>query len=452
MQKRRDDIFDLIIIGSGIAGFDIALQAIKKGCKTAMVDPNDIGGVCLHTGCIPLKSILKSADVYSEAKKAGDFGVNIKGISLDFNKVMQRAKKIISDLQKTAEMSIKNGNLTIFREYASFVSERKVKVGNKIIEGRKVIIATGAKPHMPMIKGLEKTEFFLSGTIGNEKNDIFNIGKIPKTLLVLGGSHAGFDFAVLFSLLGSKVIVLEETGNILPGIDDEILEILLGEYLKDNVSVIKKSRVIEVKEENGMKKIYYSDSKGQKKSVAGDAILIATGKIPNTFEMGLEKAGIEKDERGAIKVNGNMETTCKGIYAVGDVTGTMSANMAVAGERVAFSNAMDNQGKKVDFSSIPWEMFYNPTIVGVGNTSNGVMKAMIATSSKSKIIGDYKGIIKVWYDKKTGKIQGMQAIGEETSNLLGEFSALIKFGAKINDLKEMVHPHPSLSEAIDFLR
>lgn len=450
--------FDLIIIGGGVAGLDIAFESAKKNYKTALIEPNYLGGVCLNTGCIPTKTLLRSSELYSEVKAAGDFGINVKNISVDFKKIMQRAQGIVSNSRNRAQLSLNNNNLTLFKEYASFVGEKKVKVKDKIIEGKKIIIATGSKPHIPPIPGLDKVDYFISGTQNNSKEEILNIKKIPKTLVIIGGGYIGFEFAMFFHELGSEIIILEATGKVLNAVDDEILEVLM-KSLPEDFSVITNANITQVSNEKGLKKIYYSDNKGNKKSVSGDALLVATGRTPSTFEMHPEKTNVEKDERGAIKVNEKFETSCNGVYAVGDVTGkVMFAHTARFEGKIAFSNAMENPGVPgtMDFNAVPWAMFVNPSISGVGKTETGsnvgILKAPFSRAARSEIIGDTTGLMKIWYDKKTEKILGAQMIGLDSDDLIGEFTALINCGATLKELRKIIHVHPTLSEVADFLR
>lgn len=459
MPKKRDntglksDVFDLIIVGGGVAGVEIALDSTKKNYKTALIEPNNLGGVCLNTGCIPTKTLLRSSEIYSEVKMAGEFGINVKSVEINFKKIMQRVQNIILGLRKGEQSGLNNSNLTLFKEYASFVGERKVKVGDQIIEGKKIIIATGSKPHIPSIKGINNVNYFVSGTQNDSKEEILNIKKIPKILIILGGGYIGFEYATFFHELGSEIIILEATGRVLNSVDDEILKVLMDKYMNKDFSIITEANILEIKNEKGMKKIYYENN-GEKKFVSGDALLIAAGRVPSTFEMHLEKTNVEKDDKGAIKVNDTFETTCKGIYAVGDVVGRlMFAHTAMFEGKIALSNAMENANIKMDFNAIPWAMFVDPTIAAVGNTNPkgnfGVLKAPFSRATRSEIMGNPNGLLKVWYNKKTEKILGAQMIGINSDSLIGEFSALINCNATLKDLRRVIHIHPTLSEVIN---
>ena len=450
--------FDLIVIGGGTAGTQIAFDSTKKNVKTALIEPNFMGGVCLNTGCIPTKTLLRSAELYSEIQNSSEFGISVSGASVDFAAIMQRARGIVDASRKGVELGLNNKNLTIFKDHASFVGERKIQVGEEVIEGNKIIIATGSKPHVPPIPGINEIDYFVSGTQTNSPEDILNIKNLPQTIVIIGGGYIGFEFATFFYELGSKVVILEGMDRVLGMLDSEILEILLKRYDPARFSVLTGIKISKVSAEKGIKKVIFDDNQGKQNSVSGDALLVATGRIPSSFELHPDKSGIKAGKRGEIVVGEFLETSCKGIYAVGDVTGkVMFAHTAKREGVIAMGNALGNSKvkKKFNMDAVPWAVFVNPPIAGVGQTNAkgaGILKAYFARAARSGIIGNTKGILKVWFNKKSGKILGAEMIGLDSDDLISEFSALISCGGTVENLREVIHIHPTLSEVVDSLK
>ncbi len=454
MKEGKD--FDLIIIGGGTAGVEIAFESTKLKLKTALVEPNLMGGVCLNTGCIPTKTLLFSSHLYSKIKNSEEFGITAPNIKVDFQKIMSRSKEIVDSSRKSVELGLNNPYLKIFKEHAVFTGIKKVKVGKGEITGAKIIIATGSKPHVPPIAGLQSVDYLVSGTPNNSKEDILNIKSLPKSIIIIGGGYIGFEFATFFSELGSKVTILEGTPNVLGVIDDEIREILLKKYSKENFSVLTNTQITKVTQDKGAKNVFFKNKGEKENSVSGDTLFVATGRIPSSFELHPEKSKIKVSDRKAIIVNKNLETSCKGVYAVGDVTGKfMFAHTAKREGKIALKNITAKNTEEFDTNAIPWAVFTNPPISGVGTTENksgmSVLKAYFSRTARARIIGEPDGLLKIWFNKKTKKVLGAQMIGLNSDDLIGEFSALINSKSTVDELKKIIHIHPTLSEVAENL-
>ncbi len=452
----KEDEFDLIIIGGGTAGVEIAFESTKMQLKTALVEPNFMGGICLNTGCIPTKTLLFSSHLFSEIKRSDEFGISVENAQVNFSQIMKRAKSIVDGSRKGVELGLNSQYLKIFKEHAVFTGLKKIKVGDKEIMGKKIIIATGSKPHVPPIPSLQDIDYLVSGTPNSSKEDILNLEKFPSSMIIIGGGYIGFEFATFFSELGCKITILEGMDKVLGVVDDEIREVLLKKYVNNNFSIMTSVRISKVSQEESQEKVFFTDKDGKENSVSGDIVFVATGRVPSSFELHLDKTKVEVDERAAIKVNDNLETSCKGIYAVGDVTGKfLFAHTAKREGQIALSNAFGKIKRKFNTNAIPWAAFVNPPISGVGATENksgtGILKAHFSRAARAGIIGEPEGILKVWFDKKTKKILGAQMIGANSDDLIGEFSALTNCGATVAQLKEIIHIHPTLSEVADSL-
>jgi dihydrolipoamide dehydrogenase len=453
---KKYESFDLIIIGGGTAGVEVAFESTKLKKKTALIEPNFIGGICLNTGCIPTKTLLFSSHLYSEIRRAHDFGIDVPDARADFQAIMKRAKSIVENSRKSVELGLNNQYLKIFKEHAVFTGIRKVKVGDVEILGKKVIIAAGSKPHVPPIPGLQDVDYLVGGTPNNSKEDILNLEKFPGSLIIIGGGYIGFEFATFFSELGSKVTIIEGMDKVLGVVDDEIREVLLKKYVNNNFSILTDVKISKVSQHENKVTVFFADKSGKDSSVSGDVIFIATGRVPSSFELHPDKTNVEVDEGGAIRVNANLETSCKGVYAVGDITGKFFfAHTAKREGQIALLNAFGKKSKKFSTNAIPWAAFVDPPISGVGITENktetGILKAHFSRAARAGIMGEPEGLLKIWFDEKTKKILGAQMIGPNSDDLIGEFSTLINCGGTVDNLREIIHIHPTLSEVADSL-
>ncbi|MBS3093590.1 dihydrolipoyl dehydrogenase [Candidatus Pacearchaeota archaeon] len=451
MQKEE---YDLIILGAGTGGVTIALYAASHNIKTALVDPGDLGGICLNRGCIPTKAMLHASHLHKLTGEMKQFGIEISKIEMNFQKIMKRVNEIVLQGRNSLTFNLKNKNITIIKNKGSFISQNEIKAGDKILKGKKIIICTGAKPKVPSIKGLEKVDYLLS-------DDILKINSLPKSLIIVGGGYISLEFATFFNDLGTKVYILEALDRLIGSADFEISKELEKYYVEDGVDIKTSVTISEItKQKKGVKVLYTANGKNLFQEA--EEILIATGRAANTFSLNLEIAGIEKEKNGYIKVNEFLETTDKNVYAIGDVNGkSLLAHAAKREAMIVIKNALENKKETMNFDLVPWAVFTSPPIAGIGitdveakkrNIEAGIMKAEFKRVGKSIIIGETRGLIKIIYNKKNNKLLGCFIIGDKSDELIHEFSALLTAEATIDTMKKIIHIHPTLAEIVELLR
>ncbi len=444
---------DVIIIGAGTAGLRLALQLSKQGKSVALFESGSLGGLggtCLNVGCIPTKALLHASNLYKESKDLKKFG--IKAVSgFDFKKLVERVKGMVREGQNHIRKSIKRKNLVVVRKEARFVNENTVKAGNILCSADHIIIATGAHNCIPQIKGLEKIPY-----LTNE--NVLNLRKLPKSMIMIGGGYICMEFATFFSELGCKVAILEKAPDILMMLDDDIREELKGMYTE--MVIHTNADILECRKR---KKVEVDYVVGRKRMTArGDALFIATGRAPNTEHLDVKHANIETDHFGNIIVNEKLQTTNNRVYAVGDCNGkAMFAHAAKREAAVVLHNILNEQKQEIFHDLIPWAVFTHPPIAGVGMNqrtadSKGIpyeiKKANFTRAGRAEIIGKSEGFVKVLVEKVTGKIIGAFIIGQNADDLIHEFVAVMNSASPtFETIKKTVHIHPTLSEVMEAL-
>ncbi|MDD5730701.1 MAG: dihydrolipoyl dehydrogenase [Candidatus Omnitrophica bacterium] len=425
-------MYDLAIIGSGWAGSNAALTAKAKGLKVCIIEKSLVGGTCLNRGCIPTKALIHSAKIYVSLKKAGNFGVELKGqAGLNFTAVQQRKEKVVEQLSRGMEFMLKG--IDFIKGQAEIISNKAIKVGNETIETKAILIACGSRP-------AELASFKFDGARIISSDELINIKNIPSSLLIVGGGVIGCEFASLFSDLGSNVAVVELMPQLLPGEDKEIAGKLFNIFTRKSIKVNLNTSV--KAEETG----------------AYELVLVCVGRRPDTSGLGLEKLGI-KLEKGKVEVDEFLRTNIPGIYAAGDCTGKiMLAHFAAYQGNVAAENIADPDNPvKIDSDNVPGGIFTDPEIASVGLTEEAAKaKGLPAKVNKfdflglgmARILDETQGFIKIVSHDKTGALLGAQIIGPRAVELIGVFSLAIRNKQTVAQLKNAIFPHPSISEAI----
>ncbi|MEK6916636.1 MAG: dihydrolipoyl dehydrogenase [Nanoarchaeota archaeon] len=444
--------FKVIVIGGGTAGLKTAIASSKK-TKTLLIEPGIIGGTCLNTGCIPTKAMLYASHLYALTKEMSYFGVKAKA-EINFRRLMHRVASISKEGRDHIYNGLKNNkNLVVVKAKAKFIGNKKIQAGNEAYTADNIVIATGAKNFIPPIKGLKETGYF--------DNESFLKAKIvPKSIIMIGGGYISMEYASFFKLLGVKVTVLERLPEILGIIDDDVRKVLLESHEKEGIKIITNANILEIKK--GVE-VSYNDVRNTKSKInkiRTETVFLATGRVPNT-DLDLEKSGIKTGKKGEIIVDDYLETSCTGVYAIGDCNGyPMFAHSAKRQTYVVMDNMFENR-RRMEFSLVPWATFSEPVVAGIGlnereakekNIDYGVMKAGFNRNGRAKIIEKQLGFAKVIYNKKTRKIIGSTIIGANADDIIHEIVALIYADSTIDVLKEMIHIHPTFSEVMENLK
>jgi dihydrolipoamide dehydrogenase len=424
-------MYDLTIIGAGWAGFNAALRAKELGLKVLLIEKAQVGGTCLNRGCIPTKTLIQSAKVYTLSKKSDNFGIELANIRANFPKIQERKNKIIEQLRSGMQFMLKG--IDYLNVEAHILSPQELKAGEQVIKTKFILVATGSQPQeLPGLK--------FDGKKIISSDDILNLKEIPRSLLIIGGGVIGCEFASLFANLGSQISIVELMPQLLPGIDKEVAK---------KLETIFKKRGIKVSTNTDAKTLNLNDY---------DLVLLCVGRIPQISGLGLENAGINL-ERNRICVDENLKTGVANIYAAGDCTGKiMLAHFAAYQGRIAAENiANPKNPKKADNETVPNCIFADPEIATVGLSEEEarnqgidieINKFDFLGSGMARILDEAEGFIKIISDKKTNQILGAAIIGPRATELIGILTLAISTRLKVSQIRDTIFAHPTLSESI----
>ncbi len=446
-------VYDLIVIGGGPAGYLAAERAGKEGFKVLLVEKRFIGGVCLNEGCIPSKALLYSAKLYDGVAHGEKYGVTAKELKLDHDYVIKRKNKVVRTLVGGINSSLKKNKVTVVMKEGTITGRNSdgftVKAGDDVYTGKRLLIATGSVPVVPPIPGVK--EGLESGFVLTNR-EILDLAEVPKELCIVGGGVIGLEMASYFNSAGSKVTVVEMMNKIAGPMDREISEILLKNYQKKGITFNLGCRVTEVK---AGKVVYEKD--GQSYEVPCDKVLLSIGRRAFTDGLGLETIGVEVD-RGRIITDERSRTNIAGVYAAGDVNGkSMLAHTAYRETEVALNDIL---GKKdiMRYNAIPSVIYTNPEVAAVGETeetakAKGIDFEVVKLSMmySGRYVAENEGgdgIIKILIDKKYRNVIGVHMIGNYSSEIIYGAGIMIETQMRIDDIKEIVFPHPTVCEVI----
>ena len=440
--------YDLIVLGGGPGGYVAAIKAAQMKQKVALIEKEVVGGICLNHGCIPTKAMLKSAKTYDLFKNASKYGieVNEKEIGFDLNKIIDRKDGVVKQLTNGVKFLLKKNGVEVFNGYGEALSATEVKVNNETLKTKNLIIATGGTAIVPPIPGAK--EAYEKGFAVTSR-ELLQVRKPPKHLVVVGGGVIGVEFATIFNSLGTKVTIIEMAKSIITPMDDDVINAYTKTLTDDGVEIITNAAVKNI----GTKDVTY-EKDGKSHKVETDLVLIAVGIGPNTDAV--SKLGLEMKGRG-IKVNEKMETSVKGVYAIGDVTGEhMLAHVASAEGIVAVENIL-GANKSINYNQIPAAIYGHPEIAMIGLTEReakaqgidySVTKFPLAGNGKALADGETNGFIKIIKGNELDEILGAHIFAYNAVDMIGEFGVAMKLEATNLELSETVHAHPSLSEII----
>jgi pyruvate/2-oxoglutarate dehydrogenase complex dihydrolipoamide dehydrogenase (E3) component len=439
--------YDLIVIGGGAGGLTVAAGAASLGAKVALIEKNELlGGDCLHYGCVPSKAVIKSAkEVYSAQKSAEKFGLTLSG-QPDIATAMERVKAAIADLQHhDSHERFESMGVDIFSERTGrFIGSNQIELDNgKVLKGKRFVIATGSRPFIPPIEGIEEIDYLTNETI-------FDLKQLPKRLVVIGGGAIGLEMAQSIARFGSEVTVVETSDKIF-GREDEDLIPIIQEELEKELKFAFNSMAKSVRIENG-NKVLTVEKEGETFDIEMDAILIATGRKPNTDNLGLEDIGVELD-KGNVVVNEHLQTTVPNIFAVGDTNGKYPFTHAAGMEgKLVVRNALIGIKGKISYENLPWVTYTDPEVYHLGLTekearekhgdSIKVFKVQNKEVDRFATDRDAVGLVKVITSQR-GEILGAHAVGINAGDWMQEIVFAKTEGHKIGDLSNVIHPYPT---------
>jgi dihydrolipoamide dehydrogenase len=447
--------FDVAIIGTGPGGYVAAIRAGQLGLKAAVIEKDTrFGGTCLLRGCIPTKALLRDAHLLQEIKKASQQGLfKIGEIGIDFGKIQDRKSDVVEKMAKGVDFLLRKNKVTSFKGYGTIVSPNKIAVkGNGAateVNARSIIIATGSEAKS--LPGYDIDEKSILSNVG-----ALDLNQIPKSLLIVGSGAVGVEFASIYSCFGTKVTLIEVLPSIVPLEDEEVSKELKRVFTKKGIEVHTKAKLESAKAKEGGVEVTFQTEKGEVKKVTVEKLLMATGRGPNTANIGLEKIGVTT-ERGFIKVNEYMETNVKGVYAIGDVTPSpLLAHVASHEGIVAVERIADKHPVPINYGQVPACTYCDPQVASVGLTEAKaaaagykvkVGKFPFTAIGKAKIEEASDGFVKVVADEKYGEILGVHMIGHTVTEMVAEAVAAIALEGTVEDLVHTIHAHPTLAEA-----
>ncbi len=443
--------FDVIVIGSG-SGMLVASVAVDQGLKVALVEHGKMGGTCINVGCVPSKMLIYPADVITTLKEGGKLGVNSTMNSVDFNNIMARMRELINEDSGHQALAVEaTSEMTWFKETGEFIADYTMQIGAHIISAEKIFIVSGARPALPLIKGIDKINYLTSDTV-------LQVQTPPKSILIIGGGYIGMEYGHFFASIGTKTTILQRPERVVPEEELEVSELLKKE-MDRRMEIHTGFEVAEAKQEGQTKILIARDRKdGSLHEFSAEAIMIATGRLSNADILKPEKTGVQLDDRNFIKVNEYLETSKKNIWAFGDAIGTqMFKHVANYEAGIAWHNAFHDQKAKVDFSASPHAIFTNPQVASVGlkeqeakqNHKILVGQALYKDTAMGAAMGFPEGFVKVIVEQETGKILGGHIIGPEASILIQEIiNAMVSETGTFAPIAQGMHIHPALSEVV----
>lgn len=445
--------YDLIIIGGGSAAFAAAIKASELEKKVLMInDGLPIGGTCVNIGCVPSKTLIRTAEQLHVANHPNFSSIKPGENKIDFREAIHQKTELVEELRqhKYVDVLKDDPNVTIIKSYGKLIDKNTVEADGQNISAKNILIATGSTTFVPDLPGLKEAGYLTNDTL-------YDLEEVPEHLIVIGGRYIALENAQMFTRLGSKVTVLQRSLRILPDEMPDVTE-TLKEYLEEEAVEIKTGvKIKSIEKQNGKIKIKAS-VKDEDETIEGTHLFIATGRKGNTKGFGLEESGVELHKQDFIKTNEYLQTSIPNIYSAGDVTGEYLFVYSAAYEgSLAVENMFNENKTKKDYSVFPWVIFTDPQIAGVGMDENQayenkidyeVSTIQLKDVPRSLAARNTKGFIKLIRNKKNDKLIGARILAPEGSELLMEISFAIKYGITVKELKQMFHPYLTLSEGI----
>ena len=447
--------YDLIVIGSGPGGYVAAIRASQLGMNVAVVERAELGGICLNWGCIPTKSLLKSAQVLEYARHAADYGVKVEAAEPDFAAVVARSRAVADKMSKGIQYLFKKNNITVIPGTGKLTADKKVEVTNgegekTLLEATHVILATGARsrqlPNIPQ-----------DGRCVIGYRQALTLDHRPASMIVVGSGAIGSELAYFYNAMGTKVLLVEFMPNVLPVEDEEVSKQVARSFKKAGIEVMVKSSVESVDTDGDLLKVNIKNKKGEIETHEAEIVLSAVGITPNIENIGLEELGVAT-ERGRVKVDGHYRTNVPGVYAIGDIVGGPALAHVASAEAICCVEAIAGLNPApVDYSNIPGCTYVTPEVASVGLTEAKAREAgyevkigkfPFTASGKASAAGANEGFVKLVFNASDDTLLGAHMVGMNVTEMIAEMVLARAAKVKAHDIIKAVHPHPTMSEAV----
>ncbi|MDQ0256409.1 dihydrolipoamide dehydrogenase [Evansella vedderi] len=447
--------YDVVIIGGGTGGYVAAIRASQLGLKAAVVEKGKVGGTCLHAGCIPSKALLRSAEVYSNTKRAEEFGVIAPEVGLDFSKVQSRKEEITNRLFKGIQHLLKKGKINVYEGKGSILESKNVLVETKegepiTLKSQNILIATGSRPRT--LPGLEVDEQYVMTSDG-----ALQMETLPNSIIIVGGGVIGIEWASMLVDFGVKVTVIEYADRILPTEDKDVSKEVQRLMKKKGVKIVTGAKVLPETLKKGEGISIKAEHKGKVSEFLADKLLVSVGRIPNTNGIGLENCNIAVEQM-FIKTNKNYQTSESDIYAIGDVIGGLQlAHVASHEGIIAIDHIAGKEPSPLDPLLVPKCVYSNPEVASIGLTEEEAKEKgyLVKTGKfpfraigKALVYGDTDGFVKLVVEETSDKLLGVHMVGPHVTDMITELGLAQVLNATSMDIAHTIHPHPTLAEAI----
>jgi dihydrolipoamide dehydrogenase len=479
-DNTEQQVFDLVVIGGGPGGYTAAIRAAQLGLKTALVEKERPGGVCLNWGCIPTKAMLRSAEVLETMRHSADYGVLADHIRLDYPAVVRRKERVVKTLTDGVAALLKANGVAVVNGHARFVGPSAVEVvavgdaplgpGGPLynappapdgraqarLEGRNLIVATGSTPVLLPIPGID-----LPGVVTSD--GAFLLAEVPRRIVIIGASAVGAEWATMFHAFGSDVTLVELLSNLVPAEDEDMGRALARSFTKRGIKVQTGRTVSEITQVGERRKqaaalqVTIANPDGQNpEQVEADVVLVGVGRKPNTEGLDLDRGGVATDQRGWVQVDDHLRTNVPGVHAIGDVTGTVLLAHVASHQGLIAAGVIAGHDERMDYKAVPAATFTHPEIASVGLTEAKAKEAghdvvtgrfPFTALGRAQTYGAIEGLVKVVADRRYGEVLGVHIIGPSASDLIPEAVLAMRLEATLADIADTIHAHPTLGES-----
>jgi len=440
--------YDAIVIGSGQGGNPLCQDLADRGWRVALIEKERLGGTCINTGCTPTKTMIASAQVAHYARNAGRWGVRTGPVSVDLPRIVARKDEIVRRFRSGKEEAFGGENPRLYRSHGRFVAPRRLQVADEVLEGERIFINTGTRPEIPRIEGLDRVGYLTNATL-------MELTELPEHLLVIGGGYIGLEFGQMFRRFGGRVTVIHRGEQILPREDADVAGELQKALEGEGVEFVLNARTTSAERRD--KEIALSvEVGGGRRTLTGSHLLVATGRRPNSDDLGLEEAGVATDQRGYIMVNSRLETNVPGIWAMGDVKGGPAfTHISYHDYQILFANLAEGKKLTIDNRLVPYSVFTDPQLGRVGMTEREARAAKyrakigkIPMSWVARAIerDETAGLMKLVVDADSDRVLGAAILSLEGGELIQILSTLMLANAPYTLLQGAIYIHPTLAE------
>lgn len=441
--------YDAIVIGSGQAGNPLAQKLADQGWSVALIEKEQLGGTCVNTGCTPTKTMVASAQVAHYARHSDTWGVRTKDVRVDLASVIARKERIVNKSRSGLEKKVaESKNLRLYRGAARFLGPNRLSINKEEIESERIFINSGTRPGIPSIEGLDRINYLTNVSI-------MQLRELPTHLVVIGGGYIGLEFGQMFRRFGSDVTIVQRGDQLLPREDADVAGELQKSLEKEGIRVLLQANTTSIDKEGGQIALQV-EMDGKSETVRGSHLLIATGRPPNTDDLGLESTGVQLTDKGFIKVNARLETNVPGIWALGDVNGGPAfTHISYNDYQIVYGNLIEGKNLSTDGRIVPYAVYTDPELGRVGMTEKEareaghklkVGKIPMAHVARAIERDETAGLMKIIVDAETDKILGAAILGSEGGELVQILEFVMLAGAKYTLMKGAIYIHPTLAE------